>query len=349
MATFSKLLIEKGVTKNTHGQKIVENFKKMFSVENIFEIENYEDIFQSFYKPYLEKRNNLNIFLAQKKGQLLKETPDAYGGGKIKRYYFIHAYNCIYECNYCYLQGFFKSPDIVLFINHEEILNEMEKIIKQYSPTKDNPIWFHAGEFSDSLALSHLTQELPLYFNFFKSHPHAYLELRTKSSNISELLKLAPLDNVVTSFSLSPKQQILANDFRTPTLAARLSAMNSLKQKGFPLGLHLDPVIYSPQLKEEYTQLCREITDHLPLCYFNYISIGVVRFTKEVYEKVKEHYPSASFLNQDLMTKSFDNKYRAIMPLRKHILNTVYQSCLENGAKKESIYFCMEEESTPSY
>ena len=41
-------------------------------------------------------------------------------------------------------------------MNQKEIINAGKKI------------WFHAGEFSDSLALSHLTQEVEVYYDFLK-------------------------------------------------------------------------------------------------------------------------------------------------------------------------------------
>ena len=105
----------------------------------------YDEIWGRSKKPYLQKRDTLNIFLARKEGQLLKLAPDAYGSAGEPHYYFIHAYNCIYECQYCYLQGYFNTPDIVLFINHEEIISEMEKALQQHK----GKVWFHAGEFSD--------------------------------------------------------------------------------------------------------------------------------------------------------------------------------------------------------
>ena len=50
----------------------------------------------------------------------------------------------------------------------DEILKfaiEIESVIKRHP---DQTVWFHAGEFSDSLALTHLTGELPFYFELFK-------------------------------------------------------------------------------------------------------------------------------------------------------------------------------------
>ena len=130
-------------------------------------------------KPYLQKRDNLNIFIARKTGDLVKEAPPAYGKGDEKHFYFVHAYNCIYECQYCYLQGYFNSPDLVLFVNYDEIISEMERLAIKYPNA-----WFHAGEFSDSLALSDLTGELPYLHKFAEHHPTVKIELRTKSVNL---------------------------------------------------------------------------------------------------------------------------------------------------------------------
>ena len=70
-------------------------------------IDKIEDIWGRVKKPYLQKRTTLNLFIGRKKGQLLKEAPSAYGVGSEKHFYYIHAYNCIYECEYCYLHFYF--------------------------------------------------------------------------------------------------------------------------------------------------------------------------------------------------------------------------------------------------
>jgi spore photoproduct lyase len=166
---FKKILIEKSLynaadAKTERAKKIIQFFPKA----EVLEIESYENYFNKVFKPYLQKRDNLNLFLAEKKGQLIRKAPPAYGTLNEDHYFFIHAYNCIYECEYCYLQGYFNSPDLVLFLNHEEILQEMTAITQNHKG--DTPLWFHAGEFSDSLALSHITQEIPLYWDFFSQH-----------------------------------------------------------------------------------------------------------------------------------------------------------------------------------
>ncbi|EQC51741.1 spore photoproduct lyase family protein [Bacteriovorax sp. DB6_IX] len=335
---FNKILIEKGLQDNPYAKNILKHFKKT----PLSEIDDYTDFFGPIKKPYLQKRDNLNLFLASKKGALLKEAPDAYGLSGEPHYYYVHAYNCIYECSYCYLQGYFNSPDLVLFVNHDEILKSIEEKIIEHSKVSDTGIWFHAGEFSDSLALSHITGELSKYFELFKKYPNAYLEFRTKSANIRELIKQQALPNVITSFSLSPEQRVLDHDYKTPPLKARLRAISKVVEKSHPIGIHLDPIIYTEDLIESYGQLLDELNRVIPLDKIEYISVGVVRFTKDVYNQVKMNYPESEYFHSELI-RGHDGKIKYPRPMRHWILNQVRHLCLERGAREESVYLCMED------
>ncbi len=306
-------------------------------------IEKIEDVFGRVKKPYLQKRTNLNLFLGEKKGQLVKLAPPAYGLSGEPHYYFVHAYNCIYECNYCYLQGYFHSPDIVLYLNHEEIALEISRVASLFHSQKPSQkIWFHAGEYSDSLALTSLSGELSHYFKLFKELPNCNLELRTKSINIKELLKEAPLENIITSFSLSPAHRIKLNDLKTPPLKSRLEAIKQLHLSGFPIGIHFDPIIYDDQFIESYEELADQLIEALPAESICYISLGVVRFTKEVFQKVQKHYPDSDILAQEFI-RSFDNKIRYNRPMRLWMLGKIKQQLIDRGVPEERIYLCMED------
>jgi spore photoproduct lyase len=336
---FEKIYIEEHLKDHNRVLEITSRFPQ----SEIKYITKIEDVFGRVKKPYLEKRDNLNLFLGEKKGQLVKVAPPAYGLSGEPHYYFVHAYNCIYECNYCYLQGYFQSPDIVLFLNHDEVAAEIKRIYEEKrSLNSTQKIWFHAGEYSDSLALSHLTGELPFYFNLFSQLPNAYLELRTKSVNIKELLKLNPLPNTIISFSLAPAKRVQMNDLKTPSLKARLEAISKLHQKGFRIGLHFDPIIYDENVIENYKELISQISRNIPFEEIQYISIGVVRFTKNVYHQVMKNYPDSDFLADDFI-KSFDNKIRYNKPTRLWLLGKIKSLLIESGMANDRIYECMEE------
>lgn len=317
-----------------------ERILKKIPHKRVQYIERYDHYFGRVKRPYLQKRESLNAFIAQKKGQLIKEAPDAYGLSGEPHYYFIHAYNCIYECQYCYLQGHFHSPDLVFFINHEQIVEQMEKICREFA--KQKRIWFHAGEFSDSLALTHATGELAVYHQFLKNYPQAIIELRTKSANIKELCKLAPLENLITSFSLSPQTRSKITDLKTPPTHLRLKAMKQLMNRGHRLAIHLDPVVYSENFESEYRQLIKEITENIPPEKIEYISAGVVRFTKDVYQQVKKNYPESDIHAQEMIS-SFDDKIRYPRPMRLWMLSKIKDLLIQGHIDPNKIYLCMED------
>ena len=328
--------------------RALEIFKK-FPESEIKYIDRVDDVFGRVKKPYLQKRTNLNLFLGEKKGQLVKIAPAAYGLSGEPHYYFVHAYNCIYECNYCYLQGYFNSPDIVLFLNHEEISLEIKKLAESHLKIDpDKKIWFHAGEYSDSLALTHLSGELSHYFKLFHDLPMCNLELRTKSVNIKELLKEQPLQNVITSFSLSPAHRSKINDLKTPPLKHRLLAISELHQKGFPIGIHFDPIIYDDQFLESYNVLADQLLEVIPAVAIRYISVGVVRFTKDVFHQVQKNYPDTDLLAQEFV-RSFDNKVRYNRPMRMWMLNKIKQILVDRHIDPDKIYLCMEEDTDESH
>lgn len=331
---FSKIFVENDVAHLPRTKAILSHYPHT----EVVAIEDLEEIFNKVKKPYLQKRENLQLFLGRKKGKLIKPTPDAYGMTDNPHYYFIHAYNCIYECQYCYLQGYFHSPDIVLFLNYEEIFDQMKQIVSEH-PNQE--VWFHAGEYSDSLALSHLTQELPLLFETFKSLPSARCELRSKSVNTKELLKIDPLPNVICSFSLSSEENIKTYDLKTPPLRTRLKGLQKLRDHGHTLGLHFDPVVYSDHFEKEYQNLLAQITQTISPEDIEYISLGVVRFTKDVFHQVKKNYPDSPLLQAEFV-KSFDNKVRYSRPMRSWMLAKIKDICLSAGFEESQLYFCME-------
>lgn len=337
---FHKIFIEEEVWEHPRTLYLLKRVK---SKEPPRKIRKIEDWFERYRKPYLQKRDHLNLYIGKKLGQLVKEAPVAYGLSGNPHYYFIYNYNCPYECKYCYLQGHFSSPDFVFFVNYEDVADSMEKII--CSTPDDKTPWFHAGEFSDSLALSHLTHEWPFFFDFFAKWPKARMELRTKSANVRELLKLHPSSNITISFSLAPDRQISLYDLKTPPLKARIEAIRLLADKGYQIGWHFDPVFYYPEYEDEYGQLIDKLLKVVPEDQLDYISLGVVRFTKDVWRAVQYNYPDLSF-GAEMVRDRGDGKVRYPHVVRNSILNDLKELCIRKGIEVSKVYLCMEDSGT---
>jgi spore photoproduct lyase len=342
---FNKILVEKDVLDLPQTEQILRNLKR--TKEDVHLIDQVDKIFGRVRKPYLEKRNNLQLFIGKKRGQLIKRAPNAYGTIGEPHYYYIHTFNCPYECQYCYLQGHFASPDIVFFVNHDEIGEKIKT--ETEAELKRNPhlkIWFHGGEFSDSLILSHITEELPFYFDLFSKLPSAILELRTKSVNIQALLKESPLPNIITSFSLSTAQAVKDFDLLTPPLKTRIQIIKKLQTLNYPVAIHFDPIILTPNVIEDYQELFDELNKAIDLSKVSYFSLGVVRFTKKVYQQVKIHYPDSDLISPaSYLQKGHDNIVRYPRPIRRNILKEIFQLLVSKNVPPEKIYWCMEEEN----
>ncbi len=71
---WSKVFVEEDILQTPRVRNILEKVKADPIV-----LKSYDEIWGQSKKPYLHKRDSLNLFLARKKGQLLKLAPDAYG------------------------------------------------------------------------------------------------------------------------------------------------------------------------------------------------------------------------------------------------------------------------------
>lgn len=232
------------------------------------------------YVSYFHNLKNKNaIIFANKRGEFLRETPDNYTPDGKKGYSILNAYNCIYDCSYCFLKGYFKSFNPVIFLNYEDYLNEITKVIKT---DKRRPLYFFAGTFSDSFALMPYSNFNIELIKFFQNlNDDVYLEFRTKSTHIKDFLNIKPSNNIILAFSLSPDSVIKKFEFMTPAYEKRLSAIELLDKKGFKIGIRIDPIII------DYLDDYNGIIDNIKqIKNIHSIEIGFLRFDKNGYKNM---------------------------------------------------------------
>ncbi|HHS48469.1 MAG TPA: hypothetical protein ENM99_01195, partial [Desulfurella acetivorans] len=91
------------------------------------------------------------LIYAKKKGEFLRKTPKSYTPNNTYGYSIIQSYNCVYDCSYCFLKGYFKTFNPVIFKNIKDYFDAIKKTIKD---DKLRPLYFYLGTFSDPVALS---------------------------------------------------------------------------------------------------------------------------------------------------------------------------------------------------
>jgi len=300
------IYVEEEIKDHPTTLRILERFRDA----TLIPCERYGEVFNRKAQSFRLQKQNPAIILAKKHRQLILKAPPEYGIGGQHNYYFSHMLNCIYDCRYCFLQGMYRSANYVIFVNYEDFSNT---IINTTHSHTDKESWFFSGYDGDSLAYEPVTKFLDHFLPVFKNLPQAWLELRSKSTQISHLLNTEALTNCVVAFSFTPENISRQLEQGVPTLAKRIDAMRRLSDHGWKLGLRFDPLIYSDDFRSNYPELFKTIFSQLPAEAFHSVSLGAMRLPKPFFNTMQKMFPdeklfAGPFSSANQQSKTNGNK-----------------------------------------
>ncbi len=341
----ANLVSEKFNPKNVYYTKDVTNsflynrIKTLYPNANFVEIESLKSFLKQ-EKFSIARYNNRreNLFLVNEKFDFFKPCPCT-KNVKCCNYSILNiGYGCLYECSYCFLQGYQNVAGIILPCNLPDFLNR-DKI----KPV-DNKMFFlprvGSGEFTDSLLFDDVTLFSNDIVKFFKENKDISFEFKTKSTNIDNLLKLGGSENIVVSWSVNAEQMIKENEHCTPTLQERLKAAQKCVQAGYSVGFHFDPVILYEDWKNGYKKTIENIFDFIDGKYIKWISIGSLRMVATLKKVIENRFLDNKILDEELLL-SHDNKLRYDDNTRIKIYRYLVDLIKEQDAGVV-VYLCME-------
>ncbi len=298
------LYIEENIRQHPRTLEVCERFPKARKVI----CERYGEVFNPKAQNFRLQKQQPALILAEKYKNFALPAPPGYNIGAKKNYYFSHMLNCLYDCRYCFLQGMYQSANYVFFINFEDYQQEIQQIC-QASPNE--PIHFFSGYDCDSLALEPMTGFADQFLPFFADIPNAWLELRTKSTQIRSLLNRTPDPQTIVAFSLSPDEIATKVEDKAPTLARRLDALCKLQEQGWPVGLRFDPLIYQTDYQQQYKRFFEQVFSRITLKSLHSVSLGVFRLPEKYFKKIHNLYPEETLFASPLETKNKVTSYKA--------------------------------------
>ena len=151
-----------------------------------------------------------------------------------------HILGCPYNCSYCFLHTFYGKDEIVIYDNHQDIIDQLSNYLK----SAQNPLRVGTGQYSDSLALDKQTGFSRMLIDFFAKQDMHLLELKTKSAEVDHLLDLKHNKKTVFAWSVNPQKIVESDELGSVSLLERLSAAQKCTQAGYPVAFHFDPIIY---------------------------------------------------------------------------------------------------------
>lgn len=285
------IYVEDAVADSRHTGKILQRCTNT----SIVRIDRYTEVFNPKAQNFRLQKKNPALILARKHKNLVLPAPQDYNIGGDHNYYFSHMMNCIYDCRYCFLQGMYQSANHVVFTNFDDFFKQITQTSNQHG---DEPVWFFSGYDCDSLALEPVTGFMDACVDYFSgktggpSAPaNAHLEIRTKSTQIRNLLRRDPIPQCVIAYSLSPHNVAAQLEHKTPTLEKRLQALEKLQKAGWKIGLRFDPLIAAGNFEQLYGELFEQVEQRLDTSRLHSVSLGTFRLPKPFFKKVIKLYP----------------------------------------------------------
>lgn len=277
------------------------------------------------------------MLLARQKGRFLKKCPGTKNyiccGYKILN----TANNCDLDCSYCILQGYFNNPLMVVYVNIDDLLSELAIEFEQ-NPARTYRIG--TGELTDSLILEPVTNYGETLVRFFKNYSNAIIELKTKSINIDNLLKLDHQRRTVVSWSLNAPQMQQSEEPLTPTLDERIAAAVKCQQAGYRLGFHFDPMFHFEGWEQGYREILENLFSQINGENIAWISLGALRYPPYLDSVIRQRRPDSKIVYGEFITGK-DSKYRYFKPIRIEMFRQMNE-WIKEFDPSVFVYLCME-------
>ena len=306
------IFIEKQAKDYSQTKKILEKYK---NAKVIF-IDNYKNIFDKNYKNLDTKKA---LIIAKLNSKSVSRAPCWYWHSE-SSYFFKTWLNCVFDCSYCYLKWAFKNDNIVLFVNYDDIKNEIEeKISELRKELPDAAHWFYSWDYSDIVWIDNLSNFIENFVPFFeKFWDDVMMEIRTKSSNVKPFLDLWFIPkNTEISFSLNPEILVKKYEKWASSLEKRIEAINILLEKWFKVWLRFLPILPVKNWEEVYSEFIAYIKEKIDISKIYSSFASWLLYTKKDYNKMLQKYPDLGILY--MLELENDDFYRESKVFRSKI------------------------------
>ena len=315
---------------------IAEQSFKRFPKAKIIEIEDYKKIFNKNGQDFQIQKLSTKLILAKKQPPFIYPATDIIqDSGFSNFYYCTPILNCIYNCEYCFLQGMYSSANIVVFTNTEEVKDAVKKqILERKYP--DEPLLLSLSYNTDILALENILPLTNQWIDFANNVDDLFMEIRTKSGLTSSFNKLKPSKKILFAWTLSPNNIIQKYEHKTPLLERRIMSIQKIVDSGWPVRLSFDPILIYPNWKEDYKQMFERIKETISGDKIFDITIGVFRMSDDFFNRIKKTKPDS-----DLYYNNYDNSnnVKTVTKDQKEMVRDFALSYLDGYCSRDKINF----------
>ena len=276
---FSHIYVEEEALKYDVTKDIMDRFSGAVTVP----IHHYKDVFNRTHQNFFLQKQSTSLILAVKHGELIYPGADVCQSfGNEHFYYTSNVMNCIFDCEYCYLQGMYPSGNMVIFVNQEDIFRETDRLLSEHS------VYLCVSYDTDLLAIEDITGFVAKWTDFAASRPSLKIEIRTKSAYTKGFEHFSQAKNIIFAWTLSPEEVIAEYEHKTPNLDTRIKALSCAIANGYTTRLCFDPMLRIKDYQKIYSKMFRKVFKSINADKILDISIGTFRISADYLKNMRK-------------------------------------------------------------
>ncbi|MGE5259029.1 MAG: SPL family radical SAM protein [Hyphomicrobiales bacterium] len=277
------------------------------------------------------------LYLTRNKGAFLKPCPGT-GHYTCCGYQILHIGSfCSMDCSYCILQAYFHPPVLQYFLNHADMIQELDRAFSQPQVQR-----IGTGEFTDSLIWEPWTDLSQKLIGRFDRQDRAVLELKTKTTHVDALRGLSHNRKTIMAWSLNTERMIRSEERGTASLEARLRAAAECAEAGYPLAFHFDPILVYEDCEADYRNVVQRLFAAVRPEQIVWISLGTFRFMPGLKSIIQKRFPRSNIIYGEFIT-GLDGKMRYFKPVRMKLYRGI-TAAIHARAPELCVYLCMEDD-----
>ena len=285
---FSHVYVEKDAWDLPQTAEII---KRMGGKPRIININRYGDIFNRPRQRFTTQKKNPALILGIERERFMYVGSERINSWAEDRFFYnALVRNCVYNCDYCFLQGMHASAHTLMFVNN----NDFIEAARQQATIA--PLYMSISYLSEILAFEPLYPYSAEWVDFASKHPQVGLEIRTKSDYYRAISHLKPVPNVFLVWSLSPEEVSSRHERGCASYRNRLFAASQAVADGWQIKLCFDPVLAVEGWRKLYPTMLRETFARIPAEKVCEVSFGVFRMNTDYLKKIQRMRPNTPIL-----------------------------------------------------
>lgn len=289
------------IERKLEGQRECEEILAKLPKSRVLWINHYKDVFNRKNQSLTIQKRSPALVLAGKEGRLIYPgSKECQSFGNEYFYYTSSIMNCLFDCEYCYLQGMYPSADVVAFTNIEDIFSETDTLLLEH------PVYLCVSYDTDLAALEGLMGYCKRWIDYAAGKENLTLELRTKAALPESLMaycRKKECENIIFAFTLTPEMVQLSYEHGTAPIAGRLASIKQAAQWGMKIRVCFDPLIVKDGAAEAYSGLIRELFGTVSRDSIYDVSLGGFRVPADYMKRMRKRRPESELLSYPFVTE----------------------------------------------